>query len=70
MLVALKLNDSIYNMLKNLRTGNASFLIDMSNQYYRGATRLGETKQGRGAFTYLNDASRRAVNIISCHCLY
>lgn len=46
MLVALKLNHRINDVLQNLWSGKRSLLINMSYQNNRNATRLGKSEQG------------------------
>ena len=61
MLVALKLNHRIYDVLQNLWSGKRSLLINMSYQNNRNATRLGKTEQGGCTLTNLGNRTRRTV---------
>ena len=61
MLVALKLNYRIYDVLQNLWSGKRSLLINMTYQNDRNATRLGKTEQGGCTLANLGNRTWRAV---------
>ena len=61
MLVALKLNHRINDVLQNLWSGKRSLLINMSYQNNRNATRLGKTEQGGCTLANLGNRSWRTV---------
>ena len=63
MLVTLKLDNGIHNMLQNLRSRQGSFLIDMSYQDNRNATGLGKTEKMGCTFTDLRYRTRRTVHL-------
>ena len=63
-LVSLKLNHGIHDVLQNLRTCKGAFLVDMADENHGDAARLGKAEQGRGAFTNLGDAAWRGIHIL------
>ena len=70
MLVALELQDSIDDVFQNLRTGYASFLINMSNQNDWRVCLLGKFENGGRTFAHLYQASGRRINRLGRYRLY
>ena len=70
MLVALKLNHRIYDVLQNFWSGKRSLLINMSYQNNRNATRLGKSEQGGCTLTNLGNRTRRTVYFFCSDSLY
>ena len=53
MLITLKLDDGIHNMLQNLRTSQGSLLVNMSDQDNRDTAGLGKSQERCCTFTHL-----------------
>ena len=56
-LVALELQDGVYDMLQYFGAGEGSLLINMSNEDDGCVALLGEAQNGGGAFPHLRDAA-------------
>ena len=70
MLVTLELKDSVNDMFKNLRPGNASFLIDMADQEDGRATLFRIFQDGSTTLTYLRYTSGRRFDHLRINRLY
>ena len=70
MLVALKLDDRVDDVLQDLRSGQCAFLIYMAYENDGHAAGLGEAQQGRRALSHLGDASGRRVDGVGGYGLY
>ena len=69
MLITLKLDDGIHNMLQNLRTSQGSLLINMSDQDNRDTAGLGKSQERCCAFTHLGYRTRRTIHTLCSNCL-
>ena len=57
-------------MLEHFWSGDASFLINMSDKDYRRIGFLRKFKDGGGTFPYLNQTTWRGVDGFRADCLY
>ena len=69
-LVALKLQHGVDDMLQYLRSGQRSLFVDMADQYHGGAARLGKPEQGSRTFAHLGDAACRRLGRLGADGLY
>ena len=65
--VALELQHRVHDVLQNLRSGQAPFLINMPDHKDRCARLLGELEDGRAALPDLRDAARRRLGRLGVH---
>ena len=68
--VTFELQDHIHDMFQYLRSGNASFLGDMTDQDDRHTCFLSKTQEHRGSLLDLCDRAGRRLDILRKHGLY
>ena len=69
-LVALKLQHTVHDMLQYLRSRDATLLVDMSDEDSRNVALLGKLQQRGCTFAYLYDATRRRLRRLGRDRLY
>ena len=69
-LVALKLEHRIDDVLQDLRSGEGPLLVDVADEDHGDATRLGEAEQRRGTLAHLRNAARRTLGLLGGDGLY
>ena len=70
MLVTLKLDDGIDDMLQNFRACQRTFLGDVTNEDDGDSAGLGKAEQSRCTLTNLGDAAGRALYVFRRYGLY
>ena len=63
MLVAFKLQHRIHNVFQYLRSGDAAFLVDVTDENDRSAGFFGKFQQRSRTLPYLHDAAGRRINV-------
>ena len=69
-LVALELQYRVYDVFQHFRSGDASFLVDMSDEDDGRSCLFGELEDGCRTFAHLHDASRRRIDGFGRNGLY
>ena len=69
-LVALELKYRVDNVLQHLRSGNAAFFVDMTDQNNRCSCFFGEFQNRSRTLAHLYDAARRRVDVLRRDGLY